>query len=43
MAKLIYLADTNVLSELVKVNPDLQVLRWLQAVEQLATSVVSHQ
>jgi predicted nucleic acid-binding protein len=37
----IYLADTNILSELVKISPDIQVLSWLSTVEQLATSVVS--
>jgi toxin FitB len=41
MTKLIYLADTNVLSELVKINPDAQVMRWLQGVERLTTSVVT--
>ena len=38
---MIYLVDTNILSELVKISPDTQVLSWLSTVEQLATSVVS--
>jgi toxin FitB len=41
MAQTIYLADTNVLSELVKKNPDAQVMQWLQTVERMAISAVT--
>ncbi len=38
---MIYLADTNILSELVKISPDAEVLRWLSGVNRLATSAVT--
>lgn len=41
MAQTIFLADTNILSECVKVTPDLQVMQWLQSVALLAVSVVT--
>ena len=41
MAQTIYLADTNVVSELVKKSPDVPVLQWLQTVELLAVSAVT--
>ena len=41
MAKIIYLADTHVVSEFVKKLPDTQVMRWLQTVELLAISAVT--
>jgi toxin FitB len=37
----IYLADTNILSELVKINPDANVLSWLGTVQRLTTSAVT--
>jgi toxin FitB len=41
MAQTIYLADTNVLSELVKKSPNTHVMQWLQAVDRMAISVVT--
>jgi toxin FitB len=41
MAQTIYLADTNVVSELVKKNPDPVVMHWLQSVEQMTISAVT--
>ena len=41
MAQTIYLADTNVVSELVKKSPDANVLQWLQSVELMAVSAVT--
>ena len=41
MAQTIYLADTNVVSELVKKTPDAQVMQWLQSVELMAVSAVT--
>ncbi len=41
MSATVVLADTNVISEFVKKTPDTQVMRWLQAVELLAISVIS--
>jgi toxin FitB len=41
MAQTIYLADTNVVSELVKKNPDSVVMQWLQSVEQMTISAVT--
>lgn len=41
MAQTIYLADTNVVSELVKQSPDANVLQWLQSVELMAVSAVT--
>jgi toxin FitB len=41
MAQTIYLADTNILSELVKKTPDAQVMQWLQAIERMAISAVT--
>ena len=40
-ARTIYLADTNVISEFVKANPDAAVMRWLQTIELLAISTVT--
>ena len=37
----IVLADTNVISELVKSTPDAQVMRWLQTVQGLSISAVT--
>lgn len=37
----VVLADTNVMSELVKKTPDTQVMRWLQSVERMAISAVT--
>jgi predicted nucleic acid-binding protein len=37
----IVLADTNVISELVKGTPDANVMRWLQTVQLLAISAVT--
>lgn len=37
----IVLADTNVISELVKNKPDTQVTRWLQTVKRLTISAVT--
>lgn len=41
MTQTIFLADTNVVSELVKNVPDVHVMRWLQTVEHIAISVVT--
>lgn len=41
MSANIVLADTNVISELVKGNPDTQVMRWLQSVQAMAISAVT--
>ena len=41
MAHSIYLADTNVISELIKKFPNEQVLQWLQTVELIAISAVT--
>ena len=41
MAQTIYLADTNVISELVKKSPNSQVMQWLQTIDLLAISAVT--
>ena len=41
MSATIVLADTNVISELVKGAPDANVMRWLQTVQLLAISAVT--
>jgi toxin FitB len=41
MAQTVFLADTNVLSELVKKTPDAQVMQWLQTVERMVISAVT--
>ena len=41
MSNTIFLADTNVLSELLKITPDPQVMRWLLSVQGLAISAVT--
>lgn len=41
MAQIIFLADTYVVSELVKKTPDAGVLEWLQSVELMAVSAVT--
>lgn len=41
MSANVVLADTNVISELVKGNPDAQVMRWLQSVQAMAISAVT--
>lgn len=41
MTQTIYLADTNIVSELVKIAPDVHVMRWLQNIEHIAISVVT--
>ena len=41
MPQIIYLLDTNVISELVKKTPEPQVLNWLQTVDLLAISVIT--
>ena len=41
MSSVIVLADTNVISELVKRNPDVDVMLWLQTVQLLAISAVT--
>ena len=41
MSANIVLADTNVISELVKGNPDAQVMRWLHSVQAMAISAVT--
>lgn len=41
MTPMVYLADTNVVSEFVKKQPDPQVMQWLQSVEWLAVSAVT--
>lgn len=40
-APIIYLIDTNVISEFVKAHPNAAVMRWLQTVELLSVSVVT--
>lgn len=41
MAQIIFLADTNVMTELVKKTPDAGVLQWLQSVELMSVSAVT--
>lgn len=41
MTQIIYLLDTNVISELVKKTPDPHVLQWLQTVDLLAISAIT--
>ncbi len=41
MAQTIYLADTNVLSELVKKSPDTHVMQWLQSAQLIAISAIT--
>ena len=41
MAQTIFLADTNVISELVKQTPDASVMRWLQSVALMSISAVT--
>ena len=41
MSANIVLADTNVLSELVKATPDAQVMRWLESVQGMALSAIT--
>jgi toxin FitB len=41
MAQTIYLADTNVLSELVKKSPDAHVMQWVQSAPLIAISAVT--
>jgi toxin FitB len=41
MAQTVYLADTNVLSELVKKSPDTHVMQWVQSVQLIAISAVT--
>lgn len=41
MVATIVLADTNVMSELVKKTPDAQVMRWLQSVQYMAISAIT--
>ncbi len=41
MAQIIFLADTNVLSELVRKTPDAGVLQWLQSVELMAVCAIT--
>ena len=41
MAQTVYLADTNVVSELVKKSPSALVMQWLQSIELLAISAVT--
>ncbi|CAN1488851.1 VapC Predicted nucleic acid-binding protein, contains PIN domain [Burkholderiaceae bacterium] len=41
MSGTIVLADTNVISELVKNKPDTQVMRWLQTVQRMAISAIT--
>lgn len=41
MSAAIVLADTNVISELVKNSPDANVMRWLQTVQFLSISAVT--
>ena len=41
MAQIIYLIDTNVVSEFVKKNPNPKVMAWVQSAEFLAISVVT--
>ena len=41
MAQTVYLADINVISELVKQTPDAAVMQWLQSVELMSISAVT--
>lgn len=41
MPPVIYLADTNVISEFVSARPHVKVMRWLQSVGSIAVSVVT--
>ena len=41
MAQTIYLADTNVLSELVKKSPDTHVMQWVQFAQLIAISAIT--
>lgn len=41
MAQIIYLLDTNVISEFVKKNPNPQVMQWTKTAELLAISVIT--
>ena len=41
MAQTIFLADTNVVSELVKQTPDAGVMQWLQSVELMSICAVT--
>ena len=41
MAQTMYLADTNVISELVKKNPDAHVMQWVQSAQLIAISAIT--
>jgi toxin FitB len=41
MAQTVYLADTNVVSELVKKSPDTHVMQWVQSAQLVAISAVT--
>ena len=41
MAQTIYLADTNVISELVKKNPAAYVMQWVQSAQLIAISAIT--
>jgi len=41
MAQIIYLLDTNVVSEFIKKTPDQQVMTWLQSVRLLTVSAIT--
>jgi toxin FitB len=41
MAQTIYLADTNVLGELVKKSPDTHVMQWVQSAQLIAISAIT--
>lgn len=41
MAQTVYLADTNVISELVKKNPDAHVMQWVQSAQLIAISAIT--
>jgi toxin FitB len=41
MAQTIYLADTDVVSELVKKSPDTHVMQWVQSAQLIAISAVT--
>lgn len=41
MAQIIYLIDTNVVSEFVKKSPNSKVMEWVQSAEFLAISVIT--
>ncbi len=41
MAQTIYLADTNVLSELVKKSPNTHVMQWVQSAQLIAISAIT--